>query len=100
MKKLSERLQEACNSALHEACVSPLAEGTKRVNVKNLTIAKTRSIQREVIRFCELSHTAYLELPSWWKITPEKEYDLIITAQRIWISGGYVMCISFCITWH
>ncbi len=95
MKKLSERIQDACNSALHDACVSPLAEGTKIVKTQNLTIQKTRAIQREVIRFCELTHTAYLELPAWWKIIPDKDYEIVITAQRVFFSGNYTMCISW-----
>lgn len=95
MKKLSERIHEVCNSTLHDACIRPLAEGTKAVKVQNLTIAKIRSIQREVIRFCELTHTAYLELPAWWKIIPEKDYEIVITAQRVYFSGNFTMCISW-----
>lgn len=91
-----ERIDKACQEALHDASQTPNSSGSKSVLLKEgMTVQKMRAIQRRVMRFCELTQITYIEVPMWFSFLPHRQYELMIDMTRYYLWGQNRMCITW-----
>lgn len=91
-----ERIDKACQEALHDASQTPNSSGSKSVLLKEgMTVQKMRAIQRRVMRFCELTQITYVEVPMWFSFLPHRQYELVIDMTRYYMWGQYRLCITW-----